>query len=1289
MSNESKDLSVNHKEQQQQQQPQQMQCNQPNSAGLNSEMERQQLISYINEAEERLQYRAEERKANLKENIKYPNDAFFAKLDSSIKKNSAFVKKLRNLTESQRDSILKELTSINLKKYISEVASSIVDAKIKMSDVNLALKVCSQLHRMYPDFSPQLLELWTKQLPKKPSDLTSVNASKLRTDLRMIAELVIIGVFNLKEGLPILGQLLTLITKYDRENHVHLSTLLSFCKNCGDEFLGLIPRRIINLSEKFPDLQVPRSNFLTPENQRSVNNLFREYYKSLVLHVTRDHETLKKLDFANQKALLSRGEVTNERKEQFETASAAFSKLQASAQQFADFMNENFPELGPIDAHLELTDAPLDFEVPSGSVTIDTSNRFKTSVEMDANSIWEDEDTRSFYTNFPDLKSLVPSILYKESAKDGLKVEDASSEESKVKEVTDGELDEILHLTEVQNPAELLFIDEPDEQESPLTGSKEDLVVATSSSSSNKLTPNTASNTSRASNKAMMDAFVTSLNQCVNRDMIDKAATNFVTNLNTKKNRNKLVRTLFSVPRIRLDLLPFYARLVKTLYPLMPHVANDLIELLKQDFMYHVKKKDQINIESKIKTVRFIGELVKFDLYTKSDAIYCLRLLLHDFAHHSIEMAAALLETCGRYLLRSPATHHQMASLLDLMMRKKALLSFDSRYISIIENAYYAANPVVETVTSQSKKNRPPHHLYARHLLYVVLDKKNVEYVLKQIRKFDWNDPETADYLIKCLISVWNINFLNIRYAASLLSLLKDSQEDAVYRVIDGTLEEIQVMLEINRPLFNQRRISVMKFLGELYNYKLIDSSVIFRELYTLITFGTDYSQYFAPYKSSSHGDNDLDPPEHLFRIRLVCQLLDTCAVYFASSLTKKKLDYFLLFFQKYYWLKKSHPVFNNSNNPQQQQSNNQDEFNLKSNLLQQQAPSALTGSSGFPITIDILFIDTVKKLRPKFKFASNLNEANEAVENIVHELKPKLMELYPDLTSQPNENVKVCNNVNNNRNAFDANSGLNVIPEEQNSDDSTSDQEGNVRDEGDVDEDDDDEGGQKSQDRQDEPVDEGNSDDEGDFDDEDLCSDDGSSDLSTASGDRTTPTATLPGPKYVSCPEDDEFLKEFDRMMAESINSRSTYTRSTVADITIPVEQVVHSRFTDGLSEAKKGNFQPSSCVSDSNGHEFGEPNSVNILVMTRVQAAKGNQKGSSKTAPKAVLKPIKVPLDSEFALVLKEKEEKERLEKQRLKQLTLNIAERMDEAELSHGNTSGATGQFNRTLHNREGKK
>ena len=66
-------------------------------------------------------------------------------------------------------------------------------------------------------------------------------------------------------------------------------------------------------------------------------------------------------------------------------------------------------------------------------------------------------------------------------------------------------------------------------------------------------------------------------------------------------------------------------------------------------------------------------------------------------------------------------------------------------------------------------------------------------------------------------------------------------------RVIDAVLEDNRLGLELS--VVNQHRI---KFLGELYNYQLIDAALIFRVLYLFISFGCRsdgrYSKYYYHY---------------------------------------------------------------------------------------------------------------------------------------------------------------------------------------------------------------------------------------------------------------------------------------------------------------------------------------------------------------------------------------------------------------------------------------------------------
>jgi regulator of nonsense transcripts 2 len=59
-----------------------------------------------------------------------------------------------------------------------------------------------------------------------------------------------------------------------------------------------------------------------------------------------------------------------------------------------------------------------------------------------------------------------------------------------------------------------------------------------------------------------------------------------------------------------------------------------------------------------------------------------------------------------------------------------------------------------------------------------------------------------------------------------------------VIRVVSRVLESISSGLEHNDFRFYQRRIAEVRFLGELYNYRMLDHPVIFDTMYRILTFG-------------------------------------------------------------------------------------------------------------------------------------------------------------------------------------------------------------------------------------------------------------------------------------------------------------------------------------------------------------------------------------------------------------------------------------------------------------------
>ncbi|XP_056604924.1 regulator of nonsense transcripts 2 isoform X2 [Triplophysa dalaica] len=979
-----------------------------------------------------------------------PEEAFFSRLDSSLKKNTAFVKKLRTLTEQQRASLSQDFNLLNLSKYIGEAVSSMVEAKLKISDVSCAVHLCSLFHQRYADFAPLLLGAWKRHFEARKDEKTP-NVSKLRTDLRFIAELTIVGLFTDKEGLSLIYEQLKSIIGSDRDTHTHVAVIISFCKHCGDDVASLVPRKVKNATEKF-GLSFPLSQIISAEKQQPFQNLLREYFTSLTKHLKKDHRELQNIERQNRRILHSKGELSEDRHKQYEEFATSYQKLLANTQTLADLLDENMPEL-PLDKTAQEEHGPgIDIFTPGKPGEFDLEG-----------GIWEDEDARNFYENMVDLKAFVPAILFKDNEKSGQNKKEEreanSTEELEIElealDITDDPLDlDTADETESEELAKKILDEQEQEDEEASTGSHLKLIV---------------------------DAFIQQMPNCINRDLIDKAAMDFCMNMNTKSNRRKLVRALFTVPRQRLDLLPFYARLVATLHPCMSDVAEDLCSMLKGDFRFHIRKKDQINIETKNKTVRFIGELAKFKMFSKNDTLHCLKMLLSDFSHHHIEMACTLLETCGRFLFRSPESHLRTSVLLDQMMRKKQAQHLDVRYVTMVENAYYYCNP--PPMEKTVRKKRPPLQEYIRKLLYKDLSKVTTEKVLRQMRKLPWHDSDVKSYLICCMVNIWNVKYNSIHCVANLLAGLVAYQEDVGIHVVDGVLEDIRLGMEVNQPKFNQRRISSAKFLGELYNYRMVESAVIFRTLFSFISFGVN----------TDGSPGVLDPPEHLFRIRVVCTLLDTCGQYFDRGSSKKKLDCFLIYFQRYIWWKKSLDVWSKE--------------------------------QPFPIDIEYMITDTLELLRPKMKLCSSLDEACAQVTQLERELLVKLG-LEKDGRSSS---------------AMAENEGLD---EEEDDDEDeggaeTEEQSGNESEMNDQEEEEGSENEEEEHDEEEENTDyltDSNKENE---------TDEENNEVMIRGG----------GIKHVACAEDEDFIQALDKMMLENLQRSGEAVKVHQLDVSIPLQ--------------------------------------------------------------------------------------------------------------------------------------
>ncbi|KAL8834134.1 MAG: hypothetical protein Q9170_003908 [Blastenia crenularia] len=400
---------------------------------------------------------------------------------------------------------------------------------------------------------------------------------------------------------------------------------------------------------------------------------------------------------------------------------------------------------------------------------------------------------------------------------------------------------------------------------------------------------------------AQVDALLARLPELQTREAIDQLAMDFCF-LNSKASRNRLAKALQEIPKGRSDLLPSYSRLVATLGKYLPDVSQGLVSHLDEEFrsLQRRKQKDFLG-QARTGNVRYLAELTKFGVVPEHVIFHCLKVSLDDFSRMNIDIIGNLLENCGRYLLRNPDTAPRMNSFLETLQRKKAAQHLGQQERMLLENAMYYVNPPERAAIQQ--KERTPIQQFISKLVYLDMNKRTYARTLKSLRKLHWEESEVVEILEKIFSKPGKVKFGNINLLAYLVSQLGKFHHDFEVTVIDNLLEQITLGLEQNDFKFNQRRIAEVKYLAELYSYKAVDSFVIFDTLYRIITFG-------HPGGTPSKGYlNPLDLPDDFFRVRLVCTMLDFCGGYFDRGAARKKLDFFLTFFQYYITTKETMPM--------------------------------------------------------------------------------------------------------------------------------------------------------------------------------------------------------------------------------------------------------------------------------------------------------------------------------------------------------------------------------------------
>ncbi|KAL5523773.1 hypothetical protein ACEPAG_7946 [Sanghuangporus baumii] len=912
-------------------------------------------------------------------------------LDSSLKRHTALIKRMRqSLGTDNNDQIMKDIATLSLEKYIDELASAALEGIYRCKterDVWSAVEIISALHRRFPrGFTPVINTLLgaallppqrvassgTQATAVQPSGSTatsslvsgsvsvspeqkekedSARVTRQRPVLRVCAELALVGVIRDSPGRSG-GEWMMKTMKDLLSNDPTLSSLpllSTFLKSYARPYLGIIPstpskaqipENILTGSlasetsqnaALFPRLGADNEeDELVEKDTRSrFKRMCEGYFESVSKKLVIEHKRLQEQDRKNHEAYIRSGEIFEDRQQSYERMTRSYEKLLSSCQTLSELLNLPVPTLP---SATQKKDAII---LASGGQQVAQEEYFSTGGK------WEDEEERRFYEEIQDLRDFVPkSVLGLDEADSG-----NLNEQSESDKVADDQLewerkkqaeDEAKELEKELKRLELgSETGEPVSQTNDSTNVEEESNPTPIISPPKSPSPPHSPSLAPQGPSQLLTALLARLPDCTNRSLIDSAAVEFAF-LNSKAARKRLVKFLTQVPKNRLDLLPHYSRLVATLNKYMPDVTAELIVSLEEEFRYLQRKKNVVKelAESRQKNISFLSNLTKFGLVPTHVILHIFKVCLDDFSGVNIDNLAMLLEGCGRFLLRSDETKDRFVTMIELMRRKQSLQHLNERQSMMLENAYYQCNPPERAPIVE--KERSPMELFIRHLIYDVLSKKTIDKVLRLIRKLNWDDREVIRALHNAFTKTWKLKYSNISLLAMLAYDLQRYHPEFSIAIVDQVLENVRRGLETNAYKANQQRVATIKYLGELYIYRLISSSIIFDTLWSLVTFG-------HPEGRPSPGQVcPIDAPDDFFRIRLVCVLLDTCGMCFDKGSQKKKLDNFLAFFQMY-----------------------------------------ILAKDPLPMDVEFMLEDSLEAVRPKLNRFKNFEEAARAVDEL------------------------------------------------------------------------------------------------------------------------------------------------------------------------------------------------------------------------------------------------------------------------------------------------------------------
>ncbi len=915
--------------------------------------EKERLAAEAKEREQmaiRAKELSEKRRLLREENMQYTGEspakqriteAQLRKLDSSVKKCTGFIRKLRGsgITEDSHKSLLADVRTLNLSRYISEVVTAISECKLRSSDADYAIVVCSELHQRFEEFSSQLsTTLSTVVLCTHPN--ASKDLPNRRGAMRLLVEAYMLG---MHPDVTAVTSVLRELMKAGRESRdiaiSNLSVVASFVRFVSRALL--LPRPAGDGDEKKAEPSWEDDVAPLPTKQAFTMGL-ESYYKSDATKLYEEsRQELREAELAIVRSRQTKGTVDDACTAKHDSTRAACERIFSACCTLAEALHQPPPE--PI---TKLSDGSENKAETIGAYVFHgrgAGSRARDGVDVEngeSDSLFENEEDRAFYNDLPDTSKIPDPSPQDETKEDESVTEGKKDKEAKTtcrdakispsgnKESTSSVPTKDSKLASTSKNSKALGVSSPEGTKTKAEGKEPEK-------------EKNSSRKKRSDKNPPLDQLLARLGATETKENADRFTYQFISIAgNSRKPTQRLSKSLIAVSPQKLNVLPAYSRIAASLRPVYPDVAVTVAETLEKEFRLYAERTDldEKNLMASIKTARYVGEYCKFRMLDYESVFSLLSFCIkeQDFTGHRVDMACHLLESCGRMIYRTPSSSIRMGNLLDTVWRLKSVKNLEARHNTLVETAFHAARPAVGAKL-QRRKERPPIQEYIRRLIYTWLKPDTVRWTALQMKRLPWDD-EIQKYVIKKFVKVNRMKFSNIPDAAMLIAAVGKYRKEVLVGVVDGLLEAVRSGMERNDGRDAQRRISEVALLGELYNAHVLNERVIFFVFYQFITLGHEApangvagpdssASALLNLDTSGNGldaagsldlNNDVqarklaqtgyyiqapDPPNDFFRVRLICTLLEACGHRLLRE-KRRKLQVFWSLFERYVFCK-------------------------------------------------------------------------------------------------------------------------------------------------------------------------------------------------------------------------------------------------------------------------------------------------------------------------------------------------------------------------------------------------